>query len=69
MVKAVDEAENLVFQIGQGRVTDTMVQMRDVLNVSLDRMEELFERGDSITGRRAATRTSTSFSRASRTTP
>ena len=50
VVKAVDEAENLVFQIGQGRVTDTMVQMRDVLNVSLDRMEELFERGDSITG-------------------
>ena len=50
VVKAVDEAENLVFQIGQGRVKDTMVKMSDVLNVSLDRMEELFERGDSITG-------------------
>ena len=42
VVKAVDEAENLVFQIGQGRVRDTMVKMSDVLNVSLDRMEELF---------------------------
>ncbi len=50
VVKAVDEAENLVFQIGQGRVTDSMVQMRDLVNVSLDRMEELYERGDAITG-------------------
>ena len=50
VVKAGDEAENLVFQIGQGRVTDSMVQMRDLVNVSLDRMEELYERGDAITG-------------------
>ncbi len=50
VVKAVDEAENLVFQVGQGRVTDSMAQMRDLLSANLDRLEDLFERGDSITG-------------------
>lgn len=50
VVKAVDEAENLVFQVGQGRVTDSMAQMRDLLSANLDRLEDLYERGDSITG-------------------
>ena len=50
VVKAVDEAENLVFQVGQGRVTDSMAQMRDLLSANLDRLEDLFERGESITG-------------------
>ena len=50
MVKAVDEAENLVFQVGQGRVTDSMAQMRDLLSSNLDRLEDLYERGEEITG-------------------
>ena len=50
VVKAVDEAENLVFQVGQGRVTDSMAQMRDLLNVNLDRLEHLYEQGADITG-------------------
>ena len=50
VVKAVDEAENLVFQVGQGRVTDSMAQMRDLLSANLDRLEDLFERGETITG-------------------
>jgi len=50
VVKAVDEAENLVFQVGQGRVTDSMAVIRDLLDANLDRLEELFESGNEITG-------------------
>ena len=50
VVKAVDEAESLIFQIGQGRVTDSMGVMSDLLNANLDRLEELYSRGNKITG-------------------
>jgi len=50
VVKAVDEAENLVFQVGQGRVADTMSRMRDLLDANLDQLEKRFESGKSITG-------------------
>jgi replicative DNA helicase len=50
VVKAVDEAENLVFQVGQGRVADTMAKMRDLLNANLDHLERRFEQGGDITG-------------------
>ncbi|HIM66469.1 MAG TPA: replicative DNA helicase, partial [Acidimicrobiia bacterium] len=50
VVKAVDESENLIYQVGQGRVTDSMAVMRDLLDANLDRLELLFEQGASITG-------------------
>ena len=50
VVKAVDEAENLVFQVGQGRVADTMAKMRDLLDVNLDAIERRYESGEDITG-------------------
>ena len=50
VVKAVDEAESLVFQVGQGRVADSMGVMSDLLNANLDRLEELYSRGNKITG-------------------
>ena len=50
VVKAVDEAESLIFQIGQGRVVDSMGVMSDLLNANLDRLEELYSRGNNITG-------------------
>ena len=50
VVKAVDEAETLVFQVGQGRVTDSMIQIRNLIDANMDRLEELMERGDHITG-------------------
>ncbi len=50
VVKAVDEAENLVFQVGQGRVADTMSRMRDLLDANLDQLEKRFESGKPITG-------------------
>jgi len=50
VVKAVDEAESLIFQIGQGRVTDSMGVMSDLLNANLDQIEERYDRGSAITG-------------------
>jgi len=47
---AVDQAEALVFDVAQRRVTDTLQPIRDLLSQSLDRLEALFERGESITG-------------------
>ncbi len=48
--KAVDEAESLVFEISERRVTDSMVRIHDLLSDNLDRLEALVERGDAITG-------------------
>jgi replicative DNA helicase len=50
VAKAVDKAEALVFHVAQRRVTDTMAPMRDLLSASLDRLEQLYERGEAITG-------------------
>ena len=50
VVKAVDEAEHLVFEVAQGRASDTMANMRDMIEKSLDRLEMLYERGEGITG-------------------
>ena len=50
VIKAVDEAESIMFDVGQGRVTDSMAEIRDLLDANLDRLEQLYERGDSITG-------------------
>jgi len=50
VTKAIDRAESMVFEVAQRRVTDTMAPLRDLLSDSLDRLERLYERGDSITG-------------------
>jgi replicative DNA helicase len=50
VVQAVDKAESLVYQVAQRRVVDTMAPVRDLLEKSLDRLEMLYERGESITG-------------------
>ena len=36
VVKAVDEAEHLVFEVAQGRASDTMAPMRELVEQSLD---------------------------------
>jgi replicative DNA helicase len=46
----VDRAETLVFEVAQRRVIDTMAPLRDLLAESLDHLETLYARGDSITG-------------------
>jgi replicative DNA helicase len=47
---AVDRAESLVFEVAERRVTDSLSPIHDLLSGALDRLEALFERGDSITG-------------------
>src|SRR4051812_38883053 len=50
VTKAVDEAESLVFGVAQRRVTDTTAPIGELLDLTLDRLEELYERGEAITG-------------------
>jgi replicative DNA helicase len=48
--KTVDVAERMVFDIGQHRISDSMVGLRELLDASLDNLEKLYERKESITG-------------------
>src|SRR5438270_778090 len=50
VVSAVDRAEALVYEVAQQRVTDSMADISGVLNATLDHIEALYERGESITG-------------------
>ena len=64
MAEAVDRAETLVFEVAERRVTDSMRPLHDLLSESLDRLEALYERGESITGVPTGSSTSTSGCRA-----
>jgi replicative DNA helicase len=48
--EAIDSAEAMVFEVAQRRVVDTMSPIRDLLAQSLDHLEALVERGETITG-------------------
>jgi replicative DNA helicase len=48
--EVIDRAEAMVFEVAQRRVVDTMAPLRELLAASLDHLENLFERGDTITG-------------------
>ena len=50
VIKAIDNAESKMYDVAQGRVADTMVEIRELLDANLDRLELLYEQGDSITG-------------------
>lgn len=50
VVKTVDWAESRVFEVAQRRVTDTLAPIHDLLDANLDHLEQLYSRGDSITG-------------------
>ncbi len=50
VVKAIDDAEARMFEVAQRRVTNTTAQIKDLLSANLDRLETLYERGESITG-------------------
>ena len=50
VAKAVDWAENLVYQVAQGQAGDKSVKVGELLHGTLDRLEELYERGATITG-------------------
>ena len=50
VAEAIDRAETLVFEVAERRVTDSMRNIYDLLAESLDRLETLYDRGESITG-------------------
>jgi replicative DNA helicase len=47
---AIDDAESMMFEVAQRRVTDSMADLRSLLGTSLDRLAALYDRGDAITG-------------------
>ena len=47
---AVDEAEQMVFDVAERRGADTMYPLHELLGRGLDRIEELGQRGSEITG-------------------
>ena len=47
---ALDRAESLVFNVAERRVTDSLKPLTELLYASMDRLEQLFDRGESITG-------------------
>jgi replicative DNA helicase len=50
VAEVVDRAETLVFEVAQRRVVDTLSPLRDLLAQSLDHLEHLYEREETITG-------------------
>jgi replicative DNA helicase len=50
ITKALDRAEAMVYDVNQRRVTDTTAKIEDLLGLNLDRLEQLYGRGDAITG-------------------
>jgi replicative DNA helicase len=46
----IDRAESMVYEVAQRRVTDSMAKIEALLNENLNRLEALYERGESITG-------------------
>ncbi len=47
---ALDQAEAMVFEVAQRRSSDSVRSLKELLTESLDQIEYLFERGESITG-------------------
>ncbi len=47
---ALDRAESMVFEVAQRRAADTIAPLQELLSRSLDRLEELYGRSESITG-------------------
>ena len=47
---ALDQAEAMVFEVAQRRSSDSVRALKDLLTESLDQIEFLFERGETITG-------------------
>lgn len=50
VIAAVDEAESMVFELSQRRTTESIAALRSLLGPSLERIEELGQRGGQVTG-------------------
>jgi len=47
---AVDQAENLVYQIAQGQVSDSAQHVDELINQALDHLERLYDSPEDVTG-------------------
>ena len=50
VTKAVDQAESAVFHVAEDRVADTTRPIKDLIDQTMDRLEQAYERGTTITG-------------------
>lgn len=50
VVKTIDEAESMVFGVAERRMTETTKVLDELLNPFLDRLEQLYERKEVVTG-------------------
>ena len=50
VTKALDEAETKVFEIAEARVVDSTRPLSELLPLAMDKLQETFDRGDTITG-------------------
>lgn len=50
VTKALDDAESMMFRVAEHRQTNTMSRLHDLLDQTIDNLEALYERGQSITG-------------------
>jgi replicative DNA helicase len=48
--QVIDDAESRIYAVAQRRLTDTTAPIGELLGLTLDRLEELYNRGESITG-------------------
>jgi replicative DNA helicase len=48
--RLIGVAESMVYDLSQHRITDSTAELRDLLAETLGRIEEMYDRGDSITG-------------------
>ena len=50
VIKTLDTAESMVYDLSQNRITDSTAELRDLLPETLSRIEMLYDRGDALTG-------------------
>ncbi len=50
VAEAVDEAESLVYEVGERRLTDDLQPIRPLLAQNMEEIEKLYERGENVTG-------------------
>ncbi len=48
--KTIDTAESMIFAVAQRRTSDTLAELAPLLDQALEQLEELYERGDAVTG-------------------
>src|SRR5487761_2168094 len=50
VIAAIDQAESMVFEVAQRRTVDSVAPISHLLDQTLDRLEQLIDRGEEITG-------------------